>query len=63
VPTPQRETRPHGLHAPLEVALESSTASGRRIEDERARAAIERLAADAKRSSKLGKLVRSLLES
>jgi Family of unknown function (DUF6493) len=57
------ETRPHGLHAPLEVALESATASGRRIADERARAALERVAADSTRSSKLGKLARSLLAS
>jgi Family of unknown function (DUF6493) len=54
-------TRPHGLHALLEVAAETATALGRRIEDERARGALERTAANASPSSKVGKLARSLL--
>jgi hypothetical protein len=57
----QLTTRPHGLHALLEVAAESATTTGRRIEDERARGALERTAANASPSSKVGKLARSLL--
>ena len=57
------ETTPRGLHALLEVAVESATATGRRVEDAQARATLERLAADVSRSSKLGKLTRSLLDA
>ena len=57
------ETTPRGLHALLEVALENGTATGRRVEDAQARATLERLAADVSRSSKLGKLTRSLLDA
>jgi hypothetical protein len=56
-------TRPRGLHALLEVAMDNAAATHRRIEDERARSALERLAGDASRSSKIGKVARSLLES
>lgn len=56
-------TRPHGLHTLLEVGVEGATATGRLIEDERARAALERIAGDVSASSKLGKLVRKLLGS
>jgi Family of unknown function (DUF6493) len=55
------ETRPHGLHAVLEVAVESSTATGRRIDDEQARAALARIASDVSATSKVGKLAGSLL--
>jgi hypothetical protein len=54
-------TRPHGLHALLEVCVEGATATGRRIEDGRARAALETIAADVSPTSKLGKLARALL--
>ena len=54
-------TEPRGLHAPLEVAVEAAAATGRRIEDPDARAALGRLEGSASRSSKLGKLARSLL--
>ncbi len=54
-------TSPHGLHALLEVAVDSATSSGRRVEDERARAALERIAAAASSSAKVGKLARKLL--
>jgi hypothetical protein len=53
--------RPHGLHALLEVAVEGATATGRRIEDQRARAALEGITGDVSPSSKLGKLARTLL--
>jgi hypothetical protein len=43
------------------VAVETATTTGRRIEDERARGALERTAANASPSSKVGKLARSLL--
>jgi hypothetical protein len=52
---------PRGLQGILEVALESSVATRQSIRDERARAALERMAADASPSSKLGKLTRGLL--
>ena len=58
----QLDAHPRGLHALLEVAVENVAASGRRIEDERARAALEAIAGSVSRSSKLGKLARSLLE-
>ena len=55
-------TEPRTLHALLEVAVEASTATGRRVEDERARATLERLAAGVSAGSKLGKLSLSLLD-
>ena len=58
----QLAAHPRGLHALLEVAVENVAASGRRIEDERARAALDAIAGSVSRSSKLGKLARSLLE-
>ena len=57
------ETAPRGLHAVLEVAVEAATTTGRRVENERARAALERIAGEASRSSKLGRLARSLLDA
>jgi len=57
------ESRPRNLHAPLAVAVESSTASGRRIEDEQARATLEALAGGVSRTSKLGTLARALLDA
>ena len=53
---------PRGLHALLEVAVESATATRRPIADERARAALERIAGEVSPSSKLGKLARALLD-
>jgi hypothetical protein len=55
------ETRPHGLQALLEVAVDGAAASGRRVTGERARGALARVAADVSPSSKLGKLARTLL--
>lgn len=57
------ETRPHALHALLEVAVEAAAATGGRIEDGGARSTLDAIAADASRSSKLGRLARSLLET
>lgn len=57
------ETAPRGLHALLEVAVDAGAATGRRVQDERARAALERIASDVSRSSKLGRLARSLLDA
>ena len=54
-------TAPRGLHAILELALESSVASGQPLDDEAGRAALTQIAADASPSSKLGKAARSLL--
>jgi hypothetical protein len=54
-------SRPHGLHAPLAVAAEGAAATGQRIQDERARATLERFRDDSSPSSKLGKLARALL--
>jgi hypothetical protein len=54
-------TRPHGLHAILEVAVESSVGTGQPFSDERARATLTEIVAEASASSKLGKLARSLL--
>ena len=58
----QLATHPRGLHALLEVAAENAAATGRRVEDERARAALEALAGSVSRSAKLAKLARSLLD-
>jgi hypothetical protein len=55
------ETRPRNLHSLLEVAAESATATGREIADARARATLERVAADVSPSSKLATLARALL--
>jgi hypothetical protein len=55
------ETVPRGLHALLEVAVEQSAATGRRIEHVRARATLERISGDVSRASKLGRFARSLL--
>ena len=52
---------PRTIHSILDVAVETSAASGLRIEDERARLTLERLRADVSRSSKLGKLTTALL--
>ena len=57
------ETRPHALHTLLEVAVESAAATGGRIENGGARSTLEAIAAEASRSSKLGRLARSLLET
>jgi hypothetical protein len=54
-------TRPHGLHALLEVAVDGASATGRRVVDERARGTLTRVAADVSPSSKLGRLARALL--
>ncbi len=54
---------PRGLHGLLEVAVECATATRRRVEGDRARATLERLAAGASPSSKLAKLARALLAS
>jgi Family of unknown function (DUF6493) len=56
-------TRPHALHALLDVAAEAAAATGRRVEDERARATLTAIAAEVSRSSKLGRLARSLIEA
>jgi Family of unknown function (DUF6493) len=56
-------TRPHGLHALLDVAVEAAAATGRRIEDEQARATLTAIAGAVSRSSKLGRLARSLIEA
>lgn len=55
------ETRPRNLHSLLEVVAESATATGRPIADERARATLERVAADVSPSSKVGTVARALL--
>jgi hypothetical protein len=55
-------TRPRALHVLLDVAAECAASTGRRIEDERARAALAAIADEVSRSSKLGRLARSLLE-
>jgi hypothetical protein len=56
-------TRPHALHALLDVAAEAAAATGRRVEDERARATLTAIAAEVSRSSKLARLARSLIEA
>jgi hypothetical protein len=56
------ESRPPNMHAPLAVAVESSSASGRRIEDEQARATLESLGNAVSQTSKLGTLTRALLD-
>ena len=53
---------PHGLHGPLEVALEHATSGGSKVERAEARAALERIAGEVSASSKLGRLARELLE-
>jgi hypothetical protein len=53
---------PHGLHGPLEVALEHATTGGSRVERPEARAALERIAGEVSASSKLGRLARGLLD-
>jgi Family of unknown function (DUF6493) len=55
------ESQPRTVHSVLGLAVEGSTVSGRKIEDERARAKLERMAAGTSRSSKLGKLAHALL--
>jgi hypothetical protein len=55
------ETSPRNLHVPLEVALEQATLLETAIEPAESRAALERLAAKASASSKLGRAVRGLL--
>jgi hypothetical protein len=52
---------PHGLHAPLEPALEHATSVGYVVERPDARAALERIAGEVSSSSKLGRLARDLL--
>lgn len=54
-------TSPRGLHALLEVAVESATATRRPITDEQARATLQRVAGGSSPSSKVGKLARTLL--
>ena len=54
---------PRTLHSLLDVVVEASSATGRRIEDERARAFLGTISETASRSSKLGTLTRSLLAS
>jgi hypothetical protein len=56
-------TRPHGLHVLLDVATEAAAASGRGIADERARASLTAISNEASRSSKLGRLARTLLDA
>jgi hypothetical protein len=56
------DATPHGLHAPLEVALEHATTVGYAVERPDARAALERIAGDVTPSSKLGRLARGLLD-
>lgn len=53
---------PHGLHAPLEAVLEHATRAGLAVKRAEARAALERIAGEVSRSSKLGRVVRSLLD-
>ena len=55
-------TRPRTLHGLLDVAVEASSATGQRVQDEPARATLERIAGDVSASSKLGKLARALLD-
>jgi hypothetical protein len=57
------QTQPHGLHALLDVAVDCAATTGRRVVDERARAALIRAAAGVSPSSKLGRLARVLLET
>ena len=54
---------PHGLHAPLEAALEHATTARAAIERADARATLERIVGEVSASSKLGRLARGLLES
>jgi hypothetical protein len=53
---------PHGLHAPLEAVLEYATRTGLTVKRADARVALERIAGEVSRSSKLGRVVRSLLD-
>jgi hypothetical protein len=53
---------PHGLQAPLQAVLEHAARTGLSIERPDARSALERIAAEVSRSSKLGRLARSLLD-
>ena len=57
----QLRSRPSGLHGLLELALEGTTTTGRRIEDARARATLTAIAGEVSSSSKLGRLARGLL--
>jgi Family of unknown function (DUF6493) len=54
-------TAPRNLHVPLEIALELATALRMAVEGPQARAALERIAGDSSRTSKLGRASRALL--
>jgi hypothetical protein len=56
------QAAPHGLHVPLEAALECAISAGAAVEDERARQGLERIAASVSRGSKLGRAASGLLE-
>jgi hypothetical protein len=53
---------PHGLQAPLEVMLDNAARIGVTVQRPEARAALERIGDEVSRSSKLGRVTRSLLE-
>jgi Family of unknown function (DUF6493) len=53
---------PHGLHAPLEVAVEHASSLGWAVENADARATLERIVGEVSPSSKLGRLARQLLD-
>jgi hypothetical protein len=53
---------PHGLQAPLEAVLEHAAGAGLAVERAEARAALERIAGEVSRGSKLGRVSRALLE-
>jgi hypothetical protein len=53
---------PHGLQGPLEVVLDHAARTGLTVQQSDARAALERIGNEVSRSSKLGRVSRSLLE-
>lgn len=55
-------SRPHALHVLLDVAVECAASTGQRIESERARTFLARVAAEGSPSSKLSRLARSLVD-
>lgn len=56
------QSAPHGLHVPLEAALDCAITAGAALEDERSRAGLERIAASTSRGSKLARAASGLLE-
>jgi hypothetical protein len=53
---------PHGLQAPLEAVLEHAAGAGLAVQRAEARDALERIAGEVSRGSKLGRVSRALLE-